>query len=836
MKKLLFLVCNAHLDPVWLWEWEEGLAETLATFRTAARLCDEFEEFVFCHNEALLYRWVETHEPALFKKIQSLVKKGRWHIMGGWVLQPDCNMPGGESLVRQILLGRRYFKEKFNMEPKTAINFDPFGHTRGLVQILKKSGYSSYLFCRPDAAWLTLPADDFIWVGYDGSEIMAHRAGSHYNSEKGMAREKVKKWIEENPDREAGLLLWGIGNHGGGPSRIDLERLREYMAEEEDWTVRHGTPEAYFVAVEQQGVELPRHEGDLNPWAVGCYTSMIRIKQKHRLLENSYYSTEKMVTHASVQGLMEYPKEELQDALEDLLFCEFHDILPGSSIQEVEADCLHKMGHGLEILSRLRTRAFFALLNGEPQAEEGEFPLFVYNPHPHPVEETLVFEFQPPEPNPRPDVFWLPEVRDAHGKTMVCQLEKESSNIRNDHRKRVVFGARLKPGQMNRFSCRMKEVMNKPELSRRRGIPPVFRSDNCEVVINPETGWVDMYRIQGFDFLEKEGFRLLIMKDDADPWGMKVRGFRNLKDSFTLMNGEESAKFAGVPHTDLAPVRIIEDGAVRTVVEALFKYNDSAACLRYKIPKKGSEMEIEIRMYWYEKDVMLKLSVPTCFQGGQCTGQVAWGVEAVDRSGEELVAQKWIGMASKDLRQGLTIINDGTYGFDFSEGELRLSLQRSPAYSGHPVDGEPHIVPQDRFEPRIDQGARVYRFWMNGGEAAERFAHIDREALIKNEPPVALVCFPSGQGDKPVPNVALSDDVVQMAALKMAEDNDWLIMRLFNPTAEEIETVVTVPWLNMNFPVVLNKFEIRTMAVDLGTREVFETDLLERRCKNDLKL
>ena len=207
--KPLILVCNAHLDPVWLWEWEEGAGEALSTFRAAADFCEEFEEFVFCHNEAILYQWVEILDPELFARIQDLVKRGRWHIMGGWYLQPDCNIPSGESFARQILMGKRYFLEKFGTEPRTAVNFDPFGHSRGLVQIIKKGGYDSYLFCRPDPKSYALPRNDFLWRGYDGSFVTAHRAPDHYNSRKGMAGEKIKAWLEQNKDRAEGLLLWG---------------------------------------------------------------------------------------------------------------------------------------------------------------------------------------------------------------------------------------------------------------------------------------------------------------------------------------------------------------------------------------------------------------------------------------------------------------------------------------------------------------------------------------------------------------------------------------------------------------------------------------------------
>ena len=129
--RTVHLVSNAHLDPVWLWEWEEGAAEALATFRAAADLGEQFDDYIFCHNEAILYQWVEQYDPALFKRIQRLVRRKRWYILGGWYLQPDCNMPAGEGFVRQLLVGRRYFREKFNVRPTTAVNFDSFGHTRG---------------------------------------------------------------------------------------------------------------------------------------------------------------------------------------------------------------------------------------------------------------------------------------------------------------------------------------------------------------------------------------------------------------------------------------------------------------------------------------------------------------------------------------------------------------------------------------------------------------------------------------------------------------------------------------------------------------------------------
>ena len=173
--KELHLICNAHLDPVWQWDWNEGMTAAIATFYSAAELADEYD-YIFCHNEALLYEYIEEHDPKLFARIQELVKQGKWHIMGGWYVQPDCNIPSGEGFVRQIEAGQSYFNEKFGVRPSVAVNFDSFGHTQGLVQILKKCGYDGYIFCRPMKELMDLPAMHFNWVGFDGSKVKAVRA------------------------------------------------------------------------------------------------------------------------------------------------------------------------------------------------------------------------------------------------------------------------------------------------------------------------------------------------------------------------------------------------------------------------------------------------------------------------------------------------------------------------------------------------------------------------------------------------------------------------------------------------------------------------------------
>jgi alpha-mannosidase len=823
--KTFHLLCNAHLDPVWLWEWEEGAAEAISTFRVAADLCKEYDGFIFNHNEVTLYKWVEEYEPALFVRIQELVKQGKWHIMGGWYLQPDCNMPSGESFVRQMLLGRHYFQEKFGVTPTTAINFDPFGHTRGLIQVMKKAGFTSYMFCRPEVEYLTLANEDFIWVGYDGSEIIGHRAIEFYNSPRGKADEKVMDWMEKNQDKAVGSLLWGVGNHGGGPSLVDLDKLKQLMVVTEEPIIIHSTPEAYFQELIESGEVLPRHVQDLNSWAPGCYTSQIRIKQKHRLLENEIYMLEKMMSHAAIGGLTAYPYKEIHEALCDLMVSEFHDVLPGSSIQPVEEASLRLIDHGLEIVSRLKARAFFALASGQNKAEEGDIPILVYNPHPYKVEGIFECEFQLPDQNWNEE-FSLPVVY-SNGVRIASQAEQELSNLNLDWRKRAVFRAELAPGQMNRFDCKLEVLPRKPkpELQAVDG-KIIFVGEDLEIIINCETGLMDQYRIRGVDHLWPESLKPLVIEDNDDSWATLTDRFRNVIGSFTLMANREGTRFSGVKDGVLESVRIIEEGAVRTVVEALFEYGDSYLIQTYKLPKKGTEIEVNIRVHWNEKSKMLKLAIPTVMKDGVYWGQVAYGRDVLPDVGREAVAQKWTAVHDKSSDMVVTCVNDGLYGSDYADGELRLTLMRSPAYSGLPIKDRP-IMPQDRYSSRMDQGERLFRFWLNAGKGTDCLATIDREALTKNEKPFVLSFFPSGAGLKPETGVTLSDPAVLLTAFKKAERSDDYIIRLFEPTGVERRTMIHLPIMGIQQDIMLGKFEIKTLRLNTVSQTLTEAALME---------
>ena len=443
-KKKVHLICNAHLDPIWQWDWQEGAAAAISTFQAAANLADEFD-YIFCHNEVVLYQYIEQYAPQLFRKIQDLVKAGKWHIMGGWFLQPDCTMPSGESFVRQIMVGKQYFKKKFGVEPTTAINFDPFGHTRGLVQIISKCGQDSYLFMRPHPHQMKLEDEQFWWEGFDGSKIKVNRT-TGYNSPLGRSVEKIKNDIASQPQPVISSL-WGVGNHGGGPSRVDLTRIKEMIETAEDVEIVHSTPEAFFAEINPTYT----HRSSMYICMPGCYVSMSRLKRMHVALENQLYFAERICAIAALNGLIPYPHKAINSITEDLLNSEFHDVLPGSSVKSGEENGLRLLNHGLLDCEKLITKAFFAMALRETPAKEGDYPIFVFNPHPYELDTDVECELTLADQNWDSSVVSNIQALDAQGNLLTSQTIKEESNLNLDWRKRAIFSAKLNPLSLTRF-------------------------------------------------------------------------------------------------------------------------------------------------------------------------------------------------------------------------------------------------------------------------------------------------------------------------------------------------------------------------------------------------
>ncbi|NLK39657.1 MAG: alpha-mannosidase [Clostridiales bacterium] len=693
MKKL-HLICNAHIDPIWQWGWDEGIAAAIATFASAVRLAEKFD-YVFCHNESVLYQYIEEYAPELFVQIQNLVREGKWHIAGGWFLQPDCNMPSGESIARQILVGKAYFMEKFGVFPTTAINYDSFGHSRGLVQILKKCGQDSYIITRPSPSQCALPKDRFIWKGFDGSTVKVSRACS-YNTPLGRAAEIIMKRAKLQNEENVGMLLWGVGNHGGGPSRKDLSDI-EVIQSTSPFEILHSTPEDFF----QEFDSNAEHASSLVHCMPGCYTSMIKVKQKHIELENLLYYTEKLCVCASLSGRSPYPAKRLALAQEDLLVSEFHDILPGTCIMSAEAAVLDMLGHGLHTLRQEFDKAFFSLVGSEHVADEDEYPIFVFNPHPYPISTEVECELTLADQNW--DLEEWNQVKVYDGNLLLpSQVVKESSTIPLDWRKKVVFKADLKPFGISRFCARM---VKEKKYVVRHGVDGdiVLLGADWEVIIGGKSGLIEKYRVGDRVYMGSGAFMPVMYDDNEDPWAMSDAQLKRLGTDprdFKLMAPTDGI-FAG-----LDSVEIIEDGEVYLGIESFFSLDETKIRIAYKIYKDSPYIDINVNVFWNEKNKILKLRLPVQHEG-TFIGQTLYGTDILHTDGRECVAQRYCGI--DDGTNTLGVLNNCIYGCSFDEGSLYLTLVRGASYCAHPIHDR-QILPSKKFVHLIDQGQLNYSF------------------------------------------------------------------------------------------------------------------------------
>ena len=582
----------------------------------------------------------------------------------------------------------------------------------------------------------------------------------------------------------------------------------------------HSTPEQYFEEAIKSHT-MPKFAESLNLWAPGCYTSQVRVKQKYRLAENTYFLTEAMSSHASKEGLMEYPEKELNDAMYDILTVQFHDMLPGSSIKPAEEMGLRMLDHSLEILSRVKARAFFSLASGQQKAPDDKIPIFVYNPYPYPVSGDYICEFMLWDQDWN-DEFLMPILYDENSNILPSQCEKENSTIPLEWRKRVVFNATLKPMSLNRFECGFETIAKKPApYLKHTDTHYIFDTDNMHVEINRNTGLIDVYRIDGNDYVRPGAFALEVFDDNYDPWYMDDKTWSNKIGSFTLLSSQDAQNYC---HTDepMEPVHIIESGDVRTVAEAVFGYNSARAQVKYILSEKTG-LGIDIHIDWNEKQKLIKLNIPASFKTKECIGEHAYGREALKKELVENVSQKYIVLCGEE--KALIAANNGVYGssYDNDNDELKITLLRSPSYTAHPLMDRT-VIPQDRYMPYIDQGERDFSFAFDAGAPEDILDNAGRFAAHFNMQPMSLSFYPTGTGNKPCSTIRLDKtDVIQYIAFKRAEDSKGFTVRLFNPT-QKIQTA-QISFEDLQLGLEFGPYEIKTVKYD-GI-SITQTDLLE---------
>ena len=309
----LHMIGHGHIDPTWLWRWTEGYEEVRATFRSALERMNETPEFCFTASSACFYARVKAADPDMFEEIRRRVAEGRWEIAGGMWIEPDCNLPSGESLVRQGLYGQRFFLQEFGKKACVGFNPDTFGHPGNLPQLLKGLGLNQYVFMRPEAI---IERDypggtTFWWQAPDGTRILASNLGSDYN-----CLDKTRAWMESLPDTpqlnpgQSHLLgFYGVGNHGGGPTKAAIADIQALQQEGGELRPVFSTLEGFFKGLEGDipPENLPVTNSELQHHARGCYSAHAGVKRWNRQVEHNLLTAERLATMAAVLRVNAYP-------------------------------------------------------------------------------------------------------------------------------------------------------------------------------------------------------------------------------------------------------------------------------------------------------------------------------------------------------------------------------------------------------------------------------------------------------------------------------------------------------------------------------------------------
>lgn len=797
------LICNAHLDPVWQWRWDEGASEALATFRNAVDILDEHPALIFCHNESALYEWAERLDPALFDDIRRLVAAGRWAVSGGWFIQPDANLPGTESLVRTIAEGRRYFRETFGAAPRVAYNFDSFGHSGGLPQILRRAGYEMYIHMRPQPGELALPADLYRWRGVDGTTIPAYRIAVglyHTEHDNIEARLRAGAALALELGRDV-PVFWGLGNHGGGATRRDLATIDAFTARETRVRVVHSTPDRFYEAVAAAAAAAPVHEGDLQRVFTGCYTSLSRLKRRAVEDLGGLVRSEAAAAAAWWRAGAGFPEADFRRAWKLHLFNDFHDILTGTCIEPAERDALAQYGRAEDLARNAALGAVAALNRGSRRSPS--LPVTVLHVNPSLRRVPVEFECMA-DHRPFWKGLWRMRLFRADGREVPCQEEQPESLLPfNNWRRRIAFVDEPPGVGLSRYELRAFEVRDE-----RGHVPTGHVPCPAPVVpaarLDPRSGLIAALAAFG-RYPAGPLFAPLAVEDTGDSWGAGLGRYRDIAGRFRL---------AGRP-------RVVERGPVRTVTRSVRVFGSSRVVVDAVTYPSWPVLELRFRVVWNEERRRLKLAIPTGLAAAGLLAEVPGGAIVRPSDGEEHVHGRWLVVAGEPSgRTGKTrapskgtapakkgalalgIASSGQHGFDFEDGELRLSVLRSSAYchergfdlgtrttkTGTRTQGP---CSQWKF---ADIGVHEFRLLVTAGAPAAVMAMMPGLADHLAAPPLVYAHLPYDPTLVPPVETFLSvrPASVRLLACKPSPDGRALVVRLHEAVGERTKAELRV--------------------------------------------
>lgn len=833
------MIGNAHLDPAWMWEWGEGMEAFIATCRSALDRMEETPEFIFTCSSAAHYRWVEETDPELFRRICERVAEGRWEVTGGWWTQADCNLPSGEGFVRQALLGQRYFIEKFGRPATVGYSPDAFGHNAGLPQLLAGAGLDSYIFCRPDPSELSLPSPLFRWFSPDGSSVLAYRVPLHYN----MYQTSVPKKVEDilrafneptelaangRPLREFGdewVLFYGVGNHGGGPTKEHIRQIIAINDDPEKPEVRFSRLDAFLnnalnshtLQEEEVEREVPEWRDDLQLNAPGCYSVHSTIKRLNRRAEHELVRAEILEAMESLVGNTGKVREDnrsdserpLTHAWRNVCFNHFHDILCGVAIPEALDSAIHLYGESLSIADRTARYALRRIANRIDTTGPGQ-TLLVLNPHSFDLDDYVTFELWHDIDK---DLWSQPvylRLTDDEGNEVATQPVHTSGKIGKDR-----VGARFR-AQVPAMGWRCYRVYygEKGTHAETAGLiccdRTTLENEFIRVEFSPDSGAITrlLHKGSGLDLITGSAAMSVVIEDLTDTWGHGVTRFDT-----------EIGRF------DLADVQLVESGPTHGTIRVRSRWGNSSIQQDFTLHAGSPVLHAAMRINWNEPCTMVQLSFPTTVRNAETVVEGAYTSVRKPCDGTERPGGAWKSIVGRIGEQtaGIGIADTLTHGYsaieDTDGSVLALSILRSPSYATH----DPHQIGPDEDVRYIDMGEVEFRYTLRAFVGEKFKANLSRDAALLNAP--ALLSLESAHTgeEQPLPRsyrgITISAPNIRATVLKRAEDGRGWIIRLHETEGKDSRGTVHIGLAEVELEVEMCPHEVKTFRLCEGSVE-----------------
>jgi Alpha-mannosidase len=743
---------HAHIDIAWLWTLGQTRRKAERTFHTTIRLMEQFPDYHFTQSQPQLYQFIKEDQPALFEAIKQRIEEKRWEPIGGMWVEADCNLSGAESLARQFLLGRTFFREHFGRDAESPILWlpDVFGYAWALPQLIQQAGLKYFMTIKIGwSQYNRLPYDTFMWQGIDGTQILTHFStvkefGSAYASTYNAmanAKEALGTWqnFQQKELHKDLLMAYGFGDGGGGPTREMLENIEVMEHFPALPQLRQSSVKSFFDAIAPLATSrmMPVWNGELYlEYHRGTYTTQARNKRANRKSEFLLHDAEFLAAFASLITNYEYPINAFQSAWQTVCLNQFHDIIPGSSIGAVYEESQQQYAQLTQEVTRLRDEALQSIANqldadvifvnatsftqpglvfipGDSSAQR-----FTRDGEPVPVQET--------ESGIWADAGELAPYSVIALKTII------------DNRPRLMNEEQ--PSAASRYILENKFI--RVEFNHDGDITRIFDKQANREVLAPNS---IANQFQAFE-------------DRPSSW-----------DAWDIEIFYDDKMWLAEPASS---IEVIESGELHQTIEIKRRILNSEYTQRISLDYNSPRLDFDTHVDWKDRHILLKVAFPVDVLAPQATYEIQWGNvqrpthrnTSWDWARFETCAHKWVDLSEGNY--GVSLLNDCKYGHDIHDSVMRITLLRSPTMP----------------DPMADFGEHQFKYslYPHVGPWNEQ---TQREAYLLNDPIIVyrqtMDHRPQTIVHRPPSMVRVSEPNVVIETVKRAEDGNGIILRLY---------------------------------------------------------